>query len=57
MKLKDIFDYIAQDNQDAAEKVVNGIYDRAQILLQHPAAGYVYEHEAEEEIRILLYGH
>jgi len=55
--IKDIFDYISQDNQDAAEKVVNGIYERVQMLLQHPVAGYVYEHESEEEIRILLYGH
>jgi len=39
--VKDIFDYISQDNQDAAEKVVNGIYGRVQMLLQHPVAGYI----------------
>ena len=32
--LKDIHDYIAQDNPVTAEKVVSGIYQRAQILLE-----------------------
>jgi len=52
-----IYDYIAEDNPDAAIKVVNGIYSKAQILLEQPNIGYSYEHELEEEIRILLYGH
>ena len=55
--LRFIFDYISEDNPDAAAKVVNGIYSKAQILLEHPNIGYIYEHEVEEEIRILLYGH
>lgn len=29
--LKDIYDYIAQDNPAAADKVVSGIYQRAQV--------------------------
>ncbi|MDH5376835.1 MAG: type II toxin-antitoxin system RelE/ParE family toxin [Gammaproteobacteria bacterium] len=52
-----IFDHISEENPEAAYKVVNGIYAKAQILLQHPRIGYLYEHEVEEEIRILLYGH
>jgi len=55
--LKDIFDYISEDNPDAATKVINGIYSKTQTLLEHPDVGYIYEHEAEEVIRILLYGH
>jgi len=55
--LKDIFDYISEDNQEAAIKVVEGIYNKAQVLLEHPKIGYIYEHEVQEEIRILLYGH
>jgi len=55
--LKDIYNYIAQDNPLAAQKVVNEIYDKAQLLLEQPEIGYRYEHESEEEIRILLYGH
>ncbi len=55
--LRDIYDYIAEDNPEAAANVVNGIYQKAQILKNQPKAGYLYEHESEEEVRILLYGH
>ncbi len=55
--LKDIFDYIAQDNQDAAIKVVDGIYTKAQLIKDYPKIGYKYEHESGKDIRILLYGH
>ncbi|NOX09583.1 MAG: type II toxin-antitoxin system RelE/ParE family toxin [Gammaproteobacteria bacterium] len=55
--LKDIYDFIAKDNETAATNVVTGIYDKAQVLLDHPEIGYKYEHESEEDIRILLYGH
>jgi len=55
--LKDINDYIALDNKESAQKVVNGIYQKVQMLNQFPEAGYKYHDEAEGEIRILLYGH
>lgn len=55
--LRDIFDYIAADNPDAAQKVVAGIYEKAQLLRQFPEIGYKYRSEPEGEIRILLYGH
>jgi addiction module RelE/StbE family toxin len=55
--LKDIHDYISQDNPKAADEVVEGIYQKAQILEDHPLIGYQYESPYEEEIRILLYGH
>lgn len=55
--LKGIYDYLAEDSPIAATNVVNGIYEKAQILLEQPEIGYKYEHESEEEIRILLYGH
>jgi toxin ParE1/3/4 len=55
--LKDIHDYIAQDNPAAAEEVLSGIYQRAQILLEFPEIGYKYRSEPEGDIRILLYGH
>ena len=54
--LKDIYEYIANDNPAAASDVVAAIYDRAQTLLDHPESGYRYEHEAEG-VRILLYTH
>lgn len=54
--LKDIFEYIALDNPDAAASVITGIYDRAQTLLKFPESGYKYE-GGTEDVRILLYGH
>jgi len=55
--LKDIYDYIAQDNPSAAAGVVEGIYEKAQLLKNYPEIGYNYRSEPEGEIRILLYGH
>ena len=55
--LRDIHDYIAEDNPDAAQKVVSGIYEKAQVLRRFPEIGHKYRDETEGEIRILLYGH
>ena len=55
--LKDIYDYIAQDNPSAAANVVEGIYEKAQLRKEYPEIGYKYRSESEGEIRILLYGH
>jgi len=55
--LRDIYGYIATDNPLAATKVVEGIYNKAQILRQFPEIGYIHRAELEGEIRILLYGH
>lgn len=55
--LREIYDYIAQDNPTAAGKVVSGIFDKAQLLSDFPEIGYKYREEPEGEIRILLYGH
>lgn len=55
--LKDIHDYIGQDNPEAATQVVSGIYEKAQLLRDFPEIGYKYRSEPEGDIRILLYGH
>jgi len=55
--LHDIHSYIAQENKEAANKVVRGIFDKAQILKELPEIGYKYRSELEGDIRILLYGH
>ncbi len=55
--LEEIFEYIAQDNPIAAEKVVSGIYEKTQLLSEFPEIGYKYREEVEGDIRILLYGH
>ena len=55
--LKDIHGYIARDNPDAAQRVIDGIYDKAQLLREFPALGQTYRSEPEGDIRIVLYGH
>ena len=55
--LRDIHDYIAEDNPKAAERVVEGIYQKAQLLHQFPELGYRYEGKPGQHIRILVHGH
>lgn len=55
--LKDIYDYIAIDNLDAARRTVSGIFQKSQLLTHHPRIGYRYEVNESREVRILLYGH
>ena len=54
--LQDIFEYIAADNQDAAMRTVNGIYERTQVLATFPELGHRYW-ASSRHVRILLYGH
>jgi plasmid stabilization system protein ParE len=53
--LKDIHEYIARDNPDAAHRTVSAIHERAQMLLTFPEVGHRYQHN--RDIRVLLYGH
>ena len=55
--LRDIYDYIAIENRDAAQRTVSGIFQKTQLLTRHPRLGYRYEAEESREVRILLYGH
>ena len=55
--LRDIHDYIARDNENAAQRVIIEIYKKAQILSDFPEIGYKYRSEPEGDIIILLYGH
>ena len=55
--LKDIHDYIAADNPEAAARTVEGIYEKAQSLKKYPESGYRYEPQSSRLVRILLYGH
>ena len=55
--LKDIHDYITEDNKRIATKITKEIYNKVQILTTFPQIGYVYPNDNELEIRILLYGH
>jgi toxin ParE1/3/4 len=52
--LEDIFEYIAQDNPEAAARTVQAIYTRAQDLIQFPQLGYRYA-ASSRHVRILLH--
>ncbi len=55
--LKDIYDYVAEDNPVAANHTIEAIYKKAQILVEFPEIGYKYDQITNREIRILLFGH
>jgi toxin ParE1/3/4 len=55
--LKDIHDFIALDDSEAAARTITGIYKKAQLLKQHPQLGHRYEGEKTRHVRILLYEH
>lgn len=55
--LKSNYDYIAKEDEPQAAEVAAGIYEKVQVLKQHPQIGYKYRAEPEGQIRILLYGH
>ena len=55
--LKDIHDYIAQDSPESAVRVVEAIYEKAQLLGRFPEIGHRYDRIPDRHIRILLYGH
>lgn len=55
--LEDIHKYIAEQNPVAAQRVTQGIYDKAQTLADYPESGYKYRVTEEGVIRVLLYGH
>jgi toxin ParE1/3/4 len=56
-RLQHIFEYISEDNPEAAHQVVKGLYDKVQILKVFPKIGHKYREESESGIRILMYGH
>ena len=55
--LKEVHDHIAADDPRAAMRVVEGIYDRVQLLKRFPEFGHRYAAKPDQNIRILLYGH
>jgi len=55
--LRDIHDYISADDPSAAIRVVEGIYERTQLLCQFPELGQRYAISRNANVRILLYGH
>ena len=53
--LQEIYDYISKDGKNIANKVINEIYEKVQILEIMPKVGYKYQNR--DDVRILLYGH
>ncbi|MCD5412386.1 MAG: type II toxin-antitoxin system RelE/ParE family toxin [Thermodesulfovibrionales bacterium] len=55
--LRDIHDYIARDSSESAVRVVETIYEKAQLLGRFPEIGHRYDKIADRHVRTLLYGH
>jgi len=55
--LRDIYDYIADDNPAAADRVIRGILKKSQMLGQLPYIGQACRIEGFEHLRILVHGH
>ena len=55
--LEEIFEYIASDSADAAQRVAQGIWDKAQSIEHFPERGFRHETRKGQEVRIVLYGH
>jgi len=55
--LKNIHDHIAADSPWAAHGVVEGIYNKIQLLHNHPRLGQRFERIVDREVREILYGH
>jgi plasmid stabilization system protein ParE len=55
--LQDIYNYIAADDPEAGARTITHIYEKAQLLKNHPRIGYRNELERNREVRILLYEH
>ncbi len=45
------------DNKEKADRLVTGIYKKAQILKRFPKIGHRYKIITEGYVRILMYGH
>ena len=55
--LKDIHNFIAQNNENVAKKVINEIMDKVEILTNFPLIGQKLNDWPKENIRMILYGH
>ena len=55
--LREIYEYISADNLTAAAKVISTIFEKVQVLSDHPEIGHKYQTVSGREVRILLYGH
>ncbi len=54
--LQEIYEYIATDSPRAAEKVIDGIIRKAELLEQFPEIGFNYELKCRT-VKVILFGH
>jgi len=50
--LKEIGDYVAKDSPEAACRIMEGIYDKVQLLASHPRIGFRYAQITDREVRV-----
>jgi toxin ParE1/3/4 len=55
--LRVIRDFISKDSEAAADRTIEGIWQKVQMLARNPEAGYRYPLIARDDVRVLLYGH
>jgi len=55
--LSEIRAHIAKDSVAAADRTVEGIYEKAQLLKNFPELGFQYPLPGRVDVRVLLYGH
>lgn len=55
--LQHIYDYISESDILAAERIIERIHERVQVLNIHPEIGHTYETADDRNIRVLLYTH
>ena len=56
-RLREIRDYLAERNPEAASRIVRELYRLVESLDRFPERGYSYRTRTEREVRIVLYGH
>lgn len=55
--LREIREYISRDSAESANRVIEGIWQKSQMLADNPEAGFRYPIRERDDIRVLLYGH
>ncbi len=55
-RLEDIYEYIAKDNNSAAQKIVNSIFKKVEALAENPKRGRKVPEANREEIREVFEG-
>jgi toxin ParE1/3/4 len=55
--LREIREYIAKESPAAAERTIDGIYEKVQQLAQFPELGFKYPLPGRDDVRVILYGH